>query len=378
MTDEITGKSENKKNSVPSADSGRSEEEKGVALDAISDETKSVLSDKLDVPGGLEVEEMSESVELQKRREQTKKKLKELSEVDEDKSDDDALFEGGGGSFSAILKEAGLSSKHLKFCSCGLFVFIFIILVGAVLVSGFGRGDSSSKTEKTKKIEKKDKVVTTVDRTDGTFHLNGNMDDTINSGVLVGAHELNQDLTLKAGEDIGTVANEEKTEYEDLFTDFRDAYEILQVDVRELLDQSHDRKSTLDEYLDKLNFHLYRSKTNVDVLRNGIADISMQVDEVAKEQKTLEENFFKQFQDLNVYGSNAALEQYVDSGQSVVELRANLKARQNLLEFYNGVQANLELRIRDIEFNREALLLGVQVVSLNGSTLDLIVDEKQL
>jgi hypothetical protein len=83
---------------------------------------------QLDQP--IEVAEMSESQELQRRRQSMRNKLEESSvmQASEDVPDEE-LFDSDGGLMD-MLREANLKPKHLRFC-CGGVLVLLVIPFGA-------------------------------------------------------------------------------------------------------------------------------------------------------------------------------------------------------------------------------------------------------
>ena len=90
-------------------------------------------SDSKDVLKGLgdavfEVEDMPESNELQERRRKTKSRLQELSNTEGENPDaEEGAFEEESGLMD-LLREANLSTRHLKFCCSG--VLLVAVLIG--------------------------------------------------------------------------------------------------------------------------------------------------------------------------------------------------------------------------------------------------------
>ncbi|MBU0981080.1 hypothetical protein KKC94_00125 [Patescibacteria group bacterium] len=345
----------------------------------LSDEvgkSKDELSDKLDSPGGLEVEEMTESMELQKRREQTKDRLKELSELDTSTDESTEPFgDDEEGGFGALLREANLSPKHLKFCCGGVFLILALVMAvwGGILIFN-SDNDSTDKKDKTDTQEEKDSKN---DKDSGSeIIIGGDEDVSLISGLMVGADELVEDIGTDMGEDIGTDVTLLEN-YPQMIRDFTEIYNSLQVDVVELLDQSHDRSATLDEYLDELNYNQYLARQNIETLQAQISNLADEIQSTEKKRDEKENEFFTSLGDLDAYKSNAALDDYIEYAQEAVDLRARYQAREKLLSYYDQIADDIEARIRGVELNREALIKGIRVVDISGSNIDLIIGEDE-
>ena len=107
-----------------------SRDEDDEILDESTKDSRDVL-DQLEEPGGLEVEDMPESNELQERRRKTKNRLNQLASMREPgwegtQTAPDGAGEEESGLFD-LLREANLSTRHLKFC-CGGVLGLFILV----------------------------------------------------------------------------------------------------------------------------------------------------------------------------------------------------------------------------------------------------------
>ena len=152
----------------------------------------------------------------------------------------------------------------------------------------------------------------------------------------------------------------------------------MQVNVNELLAQSNERRDTLEEYQNELRFFLYSGEQNVEALEEESQSLVTRFEAKEEDKAASEERYFSELKDLDAYAAVAALEAFTQDAEEIVRLRAQYNARQKLLSYYEQVLAGMELRIRDIELNEEALIQGIQVVDLEGSDLDLIIDEEEL
>lgn len=339
-------------------------------VDGAVDEAKDQLSDKLDVPGGLEIEEMKESAELQRRREEQRKKLTELTEkVDEPEVNvpGDNPFSDGAGGLKEMLEEANLSTRHLKFCCGGVIAVAFVAVLiwgGVNFVKSLGDGEKQDK-----KVVQEEVV-----EEESTIEVSEDVDDSVLAAVLVGADEVSLDEGVVASEALGVPSGDED-EFAQMVLDFAAIYNLMDVDVQQLLDRSDDRREALDDYVDDLNFHLFLGKENKAELEDAVETLSANVDRLTEEKDAAELEFFSDLRNLDAYGSRDALDDFVFSTNDVTRVKAELQARSKLLSYYDLVLEDVELRLRDIELNEEALVKGVRVVDIEGSDLRLIIDE---
>lgn len=328
-------------------------------VDLNSEETKKVASN-LDQPGALEVEEMPESTELQDRRNKTKETLK--GTVDVDSVPSSAAFADDSGGIGGLLKEANLSTRHFKFCCSGIFVILFLI---AISWGGIKAWDWFQDRPE-------DEVVEDVPETDYQ-----ELEKGVQSGVIVGESEVEIDV----GTDVAVEIGEESTS-DSLLEEFIDEagqmYELLQVNVQDMLDQSRDRQESLDEYVDELSFVLRVGQDNLDLLELHKANIEIKFDATEEVKNNLELAFFEDLKNFNANASVNELNEFTDEAELASYLKAQFAVREKLISYYEILIDSVALRLTDIDLNEEALVKGVQVVDIKGSDLDLIIDESQL
>ncbi len=315
----------------------------------------------------LEVADMPESNELQERRRKTKNRLRELSELGEPGEEEEGgnpAFENEEGGLMDLLREANLSKRQVGFCCGG--VLVLLLLVGLVYggVKAWSAIDWSTPEEETPVEETPDVPVSSYP------------DSSLTAGIMVGDSTI-PDGSTTLGESIGEASTSED-ELTQLISDFSKMYEAMQVDVNQLLDQSTDRNTALAEYEQQLNYLLYVGKQNQEKLVDESAALEEQFAAIEDQKDAAEERFFDRLRNLDAFASSAALNSFVADGQEIVKLRAHYQARQKLLSYYEQVIASLSLRIADVQLNEQALLEGIQVVDIEGSDINLIIEGSDL
>lgn len=330
----------------------------------------------IDTDDILEVEEMPESSELQRRRQQTKSQLQELANVEGE--EESPAFDGDGESgLMALLRESNLSTKHLKFC-CGAVVILGLIGAAVYGIANGGiskitslfEGDGKEVVKEEPEVDEGDEDVVTEDDEEIL-----DVSVPLELGILIGTDGAENDETTDAGEDLGEVGS--NSELAQMIEDFQKVYSGASQDVWELLDQSTDRSKTLEEFIDKLSYLEYLARTNIEKLQEQNDRISREFTAAEEQRDEAEAEFFAALENMDGNKTNAALDEYTLHAKRVVELRAKFRARERLRDFYEAVLEDLTLRITDIELNREALVKGVKVVDIRGSDLDLIIDESE-
>lgn len=327
-------------------------------------------SDSKDVLDSLEVADMPESNELQERRRKTKNRLQELSNISGENPDAEggSAFDEEESGLMDLLKEANLSTRHLKFCCSG------VVLVALLIGLFFGgkalwnywqdRPEEVPEEEETPEDEPVDE--------DYSF-----LDPSILGGILIGEDEPEEDAATEAGENLGD-NSEGGDALSDSINDFAKIFESLQVDVNEMLNQTSDRSGALADYENELNFLIYLAEQNLETLREDSDSLVQKFNAVEESKAEQEARFFSELADLDAPAAIGALDLFIDHGEDIVRLRAEFNAREKLISFYEQGLETLQFRLNDIQLNEEALIKGVQVVDLEGSTLDLVIEENEL
>ncbi len=332
----------------------------------------------------FEVEAMPESNELQERRRRTKNRLQELADVKPEAREataDEGDMEGGG--LMDLLKEANLTPRHLKFCCGG--VLVVLVLGGLIygLVKGFGSVDIGSWWEDLSwgsdepATPEQPETPVSDDEDPGDSATSVYPDPSIAVGMLIGESETSGMDEPNAGENIGLDAST-GNDLEDSINDFSRVYEAVQVDVNELLNDATDRREALKDYEDELGYLLSVARRNQDRLADQLDLLEEQFSKQEDLKDAQEEFFFDRLADLDAYSSGAALDEFIAYSQEVIRLRAHFQARERLLGFYENVIPVVETKLRDLELNEEALVKGVTVIQVDGSDLDLVIDEGDL
>lgn len=320
---------------------------------------------KPDVPvNPLEVEEMPESGELQKRRQMMKEKLREVADEVDEKDGGDAFQDTDSSGFWDILKESGLSARHFKFCCGG------IVIVGLIAALGYGALKAWDYYRNRQPAQTP--VETPVENPSNEL-----FDSQIEVGIKIGFEQAEKDSSTSSGEELGTQKSSNER-FARFVEDFQEIYNSLQVDVQALLNQSNDRALALDKYVAELEKYNNIAQLNLRELQREDGELVAQFKAIDEDKSTYEQDFFDHVNELNGDASAGSLEQFIDAAKQATGIRANYRARSKLEVFYKAAIEKLDLRLKDIQFNKEALVKGVQVVEIAGSDLNLIVDGSAL
>ncbi len=311
----------------------------------------------------LEVEEMPESGELHKRRQQMKEKLREFADEVDNKDGGDAFQDTDTGGFWNIIKESGLSGRHFKFCCGGVAVVALIVGLAFGALKGWGYYQNR---------EPESIPVETPVETPSTL-----FDSQIEVGIKIGFEQAEIDSATGVTEYLGSGGDAE-TRFARMVEDFQEIYNVLQVDVQAMLDQSNDRALSLDRYVAELESYNNTALLNLRQLERENEALVAQFELTDVEKNSFEQDFFNHINELNGNAGAESLQEFIDAAQSAAEIRANYRARARMALYYTAALEKLDLRMKDIAFNKEALVKGVRVVEIAGSDLNLIVDGSEL
>jgi hypothetical protein len=153
---------------------------------------------------------------------------------------------------------------------------------------------------------------------------------------------------------------------------------VLDTDVFELLNRTSRRADALDQYIQDLQSLFAQATSYADMVDREMATYKSQYDEIVAQRDLAENDFFDATSRYQSDATNAALQKFINLSKDAVDLKAHNLALAKLASGYKVALPKLDSRIRDIRLNREPLLRGVKVFDVQGSSLDLILPDKNL
>lgn len=152
------------------------------------------------------------------------------------------------------------------------------------------------------------------------------------------------------------------------------AYET---NIDQLLNQSKDRRGTLERYLVRLRSLEDEGRRVLNELNPFITELEKRLLEKETKQKNLERSFFQEVSRFNPVSSEELLETFIAEAREGVSLKAQVRALSKAREFLEVVLPRVAARSRDIDLNREALIKGIKVFDVKDSDLKLIIPTNQ-
>lgn len=296
------------------------------------------------------------------------------------------------GKVEKLLQEANLTPRHLKFCCGGVLLVILIILGGVFLAPKLlGRGQVNDEGSEQTSVEEEPEeevasaptpvIIVPADTIDPNEV--GWVDPSVYSGILLG--DQGAELEGSTGVDIGVLVGEDdKVDYSSklqiFITDLEGMYNLYNVDVKALLDGSKNRTRTLDDHIAKMKEFYNLGIEHYEELGTMKADLSVQFDENALLKDEAETKVFDALgiQVLDGEEVEEQLNSFILYKQNEADLKARYYVLGNLEVLYEKILSGSYNKIKDFELNREALIVGVQVVDVEGSDIDLIFTEFDL
>ena len=144
-------------------------------------------------------------------------------------------------------------------------------------------------------------------------------------------------------------------------------------DVYLLLNQSTNRRKTLDEHIEMLENLVQRGDSAFFQIENDLIVLDEEFRLLNQQKESIEQLYFSSLDNNESEFAFEYFEQFVDLSQRMVAVRAEFKAKDYLRGRYVRVDRFLKPRVRDIKSNYEALIKGVRVFDIENSDIDAII-----
>jgi hypothetical protein len=170
-------------------------------------------------------------------------------------------------------------------------------------------------------------------------------------------------------------------EKEDILASYMNTLMQLQnafsTDIKQLLDNSVDRSESLSVHLSELESLQRRAKEALSLINTERDELKIQFNETTTLKEQLEEDFFVSMNQLEGAKANSLLNQFIEAQKRQTQLKSQYNALSKASTLFETAINNMDARIKDIKLNREALVKGVRVIDIEGSDLDLIIQESE-
>lgn len=150
----------------------------------------------------------------------------------------------------------------------------------------------------------------------------------------------------------------------------------LAVDIFAYLNQSNDRATTLDNYLNLLDILLTNAKNRSAELQSKINFLNANFTAQEKTITLTQDAFFENLKIFDGENADSELATFIGLEQDQSEVRAKMGAYQGLRDYYEFFIPQIDNLSRAIKANRDPLIAGVKVVEIQNMTLPLIIRER--
>jgi hypothetical protein len=163
--------------------------------------------------------------------------------------------------------------------------------------------------------------------------------------------------------------------YMNVLTRLQNAFKT---DIDELLSKADDREVVLEKHIKELEDVLQEAIETQNLINERKDEIKVEYNQVSTLKDQYEKDFFNAMDKLEGTEANSILIEFIDASKRYTALKAEYSALDKTSKLFDTAVKNMDARIKDIEYNRSALIKGVKVVDIKGSDLNLIIDETEL
>lgn len=288
--------------------------------------------------------------------------------------------EEGENPLKQFFANANINGKKIAGCIVGFFLILALIVglfYGGKALFGFLTKERPAK-EVTEKVEEKDRPVVEEAVPGESQDLPvGWIEPSIYTGIKVGMEAAEGESSAAPeipGVDISP-SNENIIAYVNVLSRIRVLYET---DIQAMLNRSTDRNRALNDFISSMKSVASDARKSLGEIAQRKLTLQSEFDSITAAKQLQEEQYFANLSANNPSETSQSLANFTELARQSVDIRARYRALHKIEEYMNRYAAAVETRIRDTEFNREALIKGVKVIDVEGSDIDLIIPESDL
>lgn len=360
------------------------------------------FAEKVSVEANIDDNTVNENVDFDEISGEIASKVRENVKIKEDASSriisamDEVAASNGPGKIDEFLGDIGITRRQLYIFMTIILIFIIGVIVSFYyLLSLF----SSSTTDIDGPVVDTPEIIEQEPEGPGFFDrigswFAGNDDNDEEENVKEDPVIVDDDELGGVGV-VGTIGDEELDEIDsdaiallniigvnqtqasklgEYIKTYRDLRSVFNTDLFAYLSVVNDREAAYEQYLLSLKGNYEKSLIAISDLEVEIAEYNQRLNLLDSELDQIEGQFFGEVEALNSGRVESLLVVFQELGRKEVVLTSELKARQAVLDRYNGVEATVADRITAIELNKDAFIKGVQVVDYKNIDLDLIIN----
>lgn len=170
-------------------------------------------------------------------------------------------------------------------------------------------------------------------------------------------------------------SNENIVKYVNILSRIRVLYET---DIQAMLNSSNDRNRTLNSFISDMKSMSAEAGSSLLVIKERKTVLQTEFDSITVKKQIEEDEYFASLSANNPQATSDHLVVFTELAKQSVDIRARYRALDKIEEYMQRFLNAIDVRIRDVELNREALIKGVKVIDVQGSDIDLIIPESNL
>ncbi len=172
---------------------------------------------------------------------------------------------------------------------------------------------------------------------------------------------------------LGGIYENEEIRFAYYMRTLREMQNIYDVDIYALLDQSADRRATMDDFLTEMDGIIKESENVITEIQTVLDILEPQFNSIVIDRDEYEVQFFENINALNGELAYNQLQHFIVLSKQGDEVKAYFNAyritNQMLINSLNFLQP----RYRDILANKEAIIKGIRVFDIPGSDIEAII-----
>jgi hypothetical protein len=147
---------------------------------------------------------------------------------------------------------------------------------------------------------------------------------------------------------------------------------VYNTDIHSMLDASPSRLTTLENHIKVFEDSIANAEERFDEMVTQMNEIKFLYDQSTLNKEEFEQKFFAAVDDLQPNATHNFLEQFIIKYKEQIDFKSRYNAMVKLHEFYESALKHARARLTDIKANIDPLVMGVSVVDIVGSRIDLI------
>ena len=145
----------------------------------------------------------------------------------------------------------------------------------------------------------------------------------------------------------------------------------------DLMNSSYDRVSTLNDYLAHLGQAEQATISGINELSAEVGVLNSELQQHNGAITTYNQSIGKNLQNLDPNATVSDLDRLIQERNVAGEVSTKKQVLTSIYNYYKAILPKVQLKIKVITANREALIKGVTVVNIKGMEEDLILSEQE-